>query len=149
MFSCIFHGSCVMKNARTCLTNIALNQGIFRGFSGWAGHFQISLLPPPFAILQEGLFSTMAGAPDNSPLSNRLKCQPVPQPYWAVSPPQWAVSRNLPEWAIFRVGFWQNGFFADFYFWAAGIFRGFCRRIFSPHLWGNPRHQTSQKTAPR
>ena len=31
----------------------------------------------------------------------------------------------------FRVGFWQNGFFADFYFWAAGFFRGFCRRIFS------------------
>ena len=35
-----------------------------------------------------------------------------------------------------RVGFWQNGFFADFYFWAAGFFRGFCRRIFSPHFCG-------------
>ena len=22
-----------------------------------------------------------------------------------------------------RVGFWQNGFFADFYFWAIGFFR--------------------------
>ena len=29
-----------------------------------------------------------------------------------------------------RAGFWQNGFFADFYFWAAGFFRGFCRRMF-------------------
>ena len=37
---------------------------------------------------------------------------------------------------IFRVGFWQNGFFADFYFWAAGFFRGFSRRIFSPHFCG-------------
>ena len=35
-----------------------------------------------------------------------------------------------------RVGVWQNGFFADFYFWAAGFFRGFCRRIFSPHFCG-------------
>ena len=34
------------------------------------------------------------------------------------------------------VGFWQNGFFADFYFWAAGFFRGFRRRIFSPHFCG-------------
>ena len=38
--------------------------------------------------------------------------------------------------AFFRVGFWQNRFFADFYFWAAGFFRGFCRRIISPHLCG-------------
>ena len=35
-----------------------------------------------------------------------------------------------------RVGFWQNGFFADFYFWAAGFLRGFCRRIFSLHFCG-------------
>ena len=28
------------------------------------------------------------------------------------------------------VGAWQNGFFADFYFRAAGFFRGFSRRIF-------------------
>ena len=35
-----------------------------------------------------------------------------------------------------RAGFRQNGFFADFYFWAAGFFRGFSRRIFSPHFWG-------------
>ena len=34
------------------------------------------------------------------------------------------LARNL------RDGFWQNGFFADFYFWAAGFFRGFCRRVF-------------------
>ena len=31
---------------------------------------------------------------------------------------------------FFRAGFRQNGFFADFYFWAAGFFRGFSRRIF-------------------
>ena len=37
---------------------------------------------------------------------------------------------------FFGVGFWQNGFFADFYFWAAGFFRGFSRRIFSPHFCG-------------
>ena len=36
----------------------------------------------------------------------------------------------------FRVGSWQNGFFADFNFRAAGFFRGFCRRIFSPHFCG-------------
>ena len=36
----------------------------------------------------------------------------------------------------FRAGFRQNGFFADFYFWAAGFFRGFSRRIFSPHFCG-------------
>ena len=36
--------------------------------------------------------------------------------------------RKMPE--NLRVGFWQNGFFADFYFWAAGFFRGFYRRIF-------------------
>ena len=35
-----------------------------------------------------------------------------------------------------RVGFWQNRFFADFYFWAAVFFRGFSRRIFSPHFVG-------------
>ena len=38
--------------------------------------------------------------------------------------------------SLIRVGFWQNGFFADFHFWAAGIFRGFCCRIFSPHFCG-------------
>ena len=39
------------------------------------------------------------------------------------------------SWFV-RAGFRQNGFFADFCFWAAGFFRGFSRRIFSPHfLW--------------
>ena len=38
---------------------------------------------------------------------------------------------------ILRVGFWQNGFFVDFYFLAAGFCRGFCRRIvFSSFLRG-------------
>ena len=35
-----------------------------------------------------------------------------------------------------RVGFWQNGFFAYFCFWAAGFFHGFSRRIFSPRFCG-------------
>ena len=35
-----------------------------------------------------------------------------------------------------RVGFWQNGFVADFYFWASGFFCGFCRRISCSHFCG-------------
>ena len=35
-----------------------------------------------------------------------------------------------------RAGFWQNGFFADFYFWAAGFFsRIFSPEFFSSFLW--------------
>ena len=49
---------------------------------------------------------------------------------------------------IFRVGFWQNGFFADFYFWAAGFFRGFCRRIFSPHFCGKKCPEKSSRKIP-
>ena len=41
------------------------------------------------------------------------------------------VVSNLGLLPTFRAGFWQNGFFADFYFWSAGCFRGLCRRIFS------------------
>ena len=47
-----------------------------------------------------------------------------------------------------RVGFWQNGFFADFYFWAAGFFRGFCRRIFSPHFCGKKCPEKSSRKIP-
>ena len=37
---------------------------------------------------------------------------------------------------IVRAGFRQNGFFADFYFWAAGLFRGcFSPDFFSSFLW--------------
>ena len=43
-----------------------------------------------------------------------------------------------------RAGFRQNGFFADFYFWDAGCFRGFSRRIFSPHFCG----KSAQKNPP-
>ena len=47
---------------------------------------------------------------------------------------------------IIRVGFWQNGFFADFYFWAAGFFRGFSRRIFfSSVLWEKCPEKSSRK----
>ena len=47
-----------------------------------------------------------------------------------------------------RVGFWQNGFFADFYFWAAGFFRGFCRRMFSPHFCGEKCPEKSSRKIP-
>ena len=46
----------------------------------------------------------------------------------------WGCKKN-PQLDL-RAGFRQNGFFADFYFWAAGFFRGFSRRIFcSSFLW--------------
>ena len=48
----------------------------------------------------------------------------------------------------FRVGFWQNGFFADFYFWAAGFFCGFSRRIFSPHFCGKKCPEKSSRKIP-
>ena len=51
-------------------------------------------------------------------------------------------------WALFRVGFWQNGFFVDFYFCAAGFFRGFCRRIFSPHFCGKKCPEKSSRKIP-
>ena len=46
------------------------------------------------------------------------------------------------------VGFWQNGFLADFYFWAAGFFRGFSRRIFSPHFCGKSAQKNSLGKSP-
>ena len=49
---------------------------------------------------------------------------------------------------IVRVGFGQNGFFADFYFWATGFFRGFCRRIFSPHFCGKKWPEKSSRKIP-
>ena len=48
----------------------------------------------------------------------------------------------------FRAGFWQNGFFADFYFWAAGFFRGFYRRIFSPLFCGKKCPEKSSRKIP-
>ena len=52
-------------------------------------------------------------------------------------------------------GLRRTDFFADFYLWAAGFFRGFFRRIFSPHLnpWQNlpkfiqqnPRHVSAER----
>ena len=48
-----------------------------------------------------------------------------------------------------RVGFWQNRFFADFYFWAAGSFLGFCRRIFlSSFFVGRVRIEKSSRKIP-
>ena len=38
--------------------------------------------------------------------------------------------RQFAKTLFIRVGFWQNGFFADFNFWATGFLRGFSRRIF-------------------
>ena len=49
---------------------------------------------------------------------------------------------------IVRVGFWQNGFVADFYFWAAGFFRRFCRRIFSPQFCGKKYPEESSRKIP-
>ena len=46
------------------------------------------------------------------------------------------------------VGFWQNRFFADFCFWAAGFFRGICHRFFSPHFCGNKRSEKSSRKIP-
>ena len=47
-----------------------------------------------------------------------------------------------------RAGFRQNGFFADFYFWAAGFFRGFCRRSFSPHFCAKKCPEKSSRKIP-
>ena len=47
-----------------------------------------------------------------------------------------------------RVGFRQSGFFADFYFRAAGFFRGFCCRIFSPHFCGEKCPEKSSRKIP-
>ena len=49
---------------------------------------------------------------------------------------------------ILRVGFWQNGFFADFYFWAAGFFRGFSRRIFFLIFVGKSAQKKSSRKIP-
>ena len=54
---------------------------------------------------------------------------------------------SLVEWKV-RAGFRQNGFFADFYFWAAGFFRGFSRRIFSPHFCGKKCPEKSSRKIP-
>ena len=57
--------------------------------------------------------------------------------------------RNVIDYIyiMIRVGFWQNGFFADFYFWAAGFFRGFSRRIFS-HFCGKKCPEKSSRKIP-
>ena len=52
------------------------------------------------------------------------------------------------EGRFVRAGFRQNGFFADFYFWAAGFFRGFSRRIFSPHFCGKKCPEKSSRKIP-
>ena len=49
----------------------------------------------------------------------------------------------------FRVGFRQNGFFVDFYFWAAGFSRGFSRRIFPPHFCGKKYPEKSSRKIPK
>ena len=51
------------------------------------------------------------------------------------------IARTL--WKV-RVGFGQNGFSADFCFWAARFFRGFCRRIFS-FSWEKCPERSSRK----
>ena len=56
--------------------------------------------------------------------------------------------RETPKFWFVRVGFWQNRFLADFYFWAAGFLRGFCRRIFSPHFCGKKCPEKSSRKIP-
>ena len=52
------------------------------------------------------------------------------------------------SFVFLRAGFRQNGFLADFYFWAAGFFRGFSRRIFSPHFCGKKCPEKSSRKIP-
>ena len=61
------------------------------------------------------------------------------------------VSKSVSS-CVFRVGFWQNGFFADFYFWAAGFFRGFLAGFFLLIFVGksaqkNPPGKSPQKSS--
>ena len=49
---------------------------------------------------------------------------------------------------IVRVGPWQNGFFADFYFWVAGFFCGFSRRIFPLIFVGKKCPEKSSRKIP-
>ena len=49
---------------------------------------------------------------------------------------------------VLTVGFGQNGFFADLYFWAAGFFRGFCRRIFFSEFCGEKGSEKSSRKIP-
>ena len=52
----------------------------------------------------------------------------LPDPLFCKSKKSQNRQKKVTE--IVRVGFWQSGFFADFYFWAAGFLRGFSRRNF-------------------
>ena len=66
----------------------------------------------------------------------------------AISGPR-ITSGNFMDITLFlRAGFRQNGFFADFYFRAAGFFRGFSRRIFSPNFCGKKCPEESSRKIP-
>ena len=60
----------------------------------------------------------------------------------------WKAQETTENCRFFRAGFRQNGFFADFYFWAAGFFRGFSRRILSPHFCGKKCPEKSSRKIP-
>ena len=62
-------------------------------------------------------------------------------------PMKWGVG-HIYIYIYMWVGFWQNGFLADFNFWAAGFCRGFCRRIFSPHFCGKKCPEKSSRKIP-
>ena len=53
-----------------------------------------------------------------------------------------------PHSSSVRVGFCWTDFFADFSFWAARLFRGFCRWIFSPHFCGKKCPEKSSRKIP-
>ena len=56
------------------------------------------------------------------PLCDVLCAYPLTQNYYL-----W---KTILKCLLFRAGFRQNGFFADFFFWAAGFFRGFLAGFF-------------------
>ena len=85
--------------------------------------------------------STLASTPSITPEFPQHASQHPPQPFSGL--PRFSTQR------IFRAGFRQKGFFADFfYFWAAGFFRGFSRRIFSPHFCGKKCPEKSSRKIP-
>ena len=83
------------------------------------------------ALSSEGLIRNLSSSQDWRSLCFNLE-------WSACSKSAWSFIANI------RGGSWQNGFFADFYF-EPDFFRGFCRRIVSPHFCGG---KSAQKNPP-
>ena len=84
----------------------------------FARHFTLGFLQKPFLDLS-GLFS--------SPASVGILASAAVQVRSRRDSRVWFENGNV---SIFRVGFWQNGVFADFYFWATGFFADFLAGFF-------------------